>query len=327
MSLQGKKVFVTGGTGFVGGYIIQYLLKENAHIIAMNGIHNDKSFLKKENDAINWVDAHLLDPSHLLEILNEVDYIVHAASIVSFNSSRDELRNVNVEGTANLVNIALQANIKKFIFISSIAAIGTPEYGDMINENSKWTGEKGMSQYAISKYNAEQEVWRGYREGLNMVILNPSVIFGIGNFKRSSLTILNFIQKGIKYYPSGTFSSVDVRDVSQSVLNALQSDISGERFILNASSMSYQNALTIISENLNVSPPTKSISKPTLILLYYLKKLFSVFSSKKNTFTKGLINTLFTSYKYQNNKASETFGIQFISLRETMEWIKSNKNN
>ncbi|KXX67997.1 NAD-dependent epimerase/dehydratase family protein [Flammeovirga sp. SJP92] len=325
MSLLGKKVFVTGGTGFVGGYIIQALLKEGAQIVAMNGVQNDKSFLKNENDQIEWVDVHLLDPSQLSDVLKEVEYIVHAASIVSFNTSREELRAVNVEGTANLVNIALQSNIKKFIFISSIAALGIPEFGDQINEESKWTGEKGMSQYAISKYNAEQEVWRGYREGLDMVILNPSVIFGVGDFKRSSLSILNYIKEGVKFYPSGLFSSVDVRDVSQSVVNALRLPITGERFILNASNLPFKEALTIISKQLNVNPPVKSISRSTVMFLYYIKKIFSIFSSKQNALTKDLINTLFSTYQYQNIKAIEKLDIRFYSLEETMLWINSNQ--
>lgn len=325
MSLQGKKVFVTGGTGFVGGYIIQALMKEGAQIVAMNGIQNDKSFLQNESDQIEWVDVHLLDPSQLSDVLQDVEYIVHAASIVSFNTSREELRAVNVEGTANLVNIALQSNIKKFVFISSIAALGIPEFGDQINENSKWTGEKGMSQYAISKYNAEQEVWRGFREGLDMVILNPSVIFGVGDFKRSSLSILNYIQKGVKFYPSGLFSSVDVRDVSQSVVNVLNLPITGERFILNASNLPFKDALTIISKQLNAAPPVKSISRPTVMVLYYIKKVFSIFSSKQNTLTKDLINTLFSTYQYQNAKAIEELNINFHSLEETMLWINSNQ--
>lgn len=324
--LQGKKVFVTGGTGFVGGYIIRYLLKEKASVIAMNGIQNDKSFFQDEQNQITWVDVHLLDPSNLLDILNEVDYIIHAASIVSFNSTRDELRKTNVEGTANLVNIALQANIQKFIFISSIAAIGVPEYGNYINENSKWSGEKGMSQYAISKYNAEQEVWRGYREGLNVIVLNPSVILGVGNFKRSSLTILDYVRKGVKYYPGGTFSSVDIRDVAQAVINTLTMPINGQRFIINASNLSFKDALTIMSVNLDVNPPSKSISKSTIKKLYYINKLFSVFSSKKNPLTKELIETLFSTYQYDNKKATEHLNLNFHTLEETMTWIKASKN-
>ncbi|MBD0403124.1 NAD-dependent epimerase/dehydratase family protein [Flammeovirga sp. EKP202] len=323
MALLGKKVFVTGGTGFVGGYIIQALLKEGAQVVAMNGIQNDKSFLKNESDQIEWVDVHLLDPGKLSEVLQEVEYIVHAASIVSFNTSREELRAINVDGTANLVNIALQSNIKKFVFISSIAALGIPEFGDQINEESKWTGEKGMSQYAISKYNAEQEVWRGFREGLDMVILNPSVIFGVGDFKRSSLSILNYIKKGVKFYPSGLFSSVDVRDVSQGVVNVLNLPITGERFILNADNLPFREALSIISKQLNVNPPVKSISRSTVLFVYYIKKILSIFSSKQNALTKDLINTLFSSYQYQNTKAVEKLNINFHSLEETMLWINS----
>ncbi|WP_170178539.1 NAD-dependent epimerase/dehydratase family protein [Flammeovirga pectinis] len=322
MLLEGKKVFITGATGFVGGYILKSILQKGAHVIALNGKRNDKSFLGDDSKLVTWVDIDILDPNSLLEELKEIDYVIHTASIVSFNTTLDELRAVNVNGTANLVNISLQAGIKKFIHISSIAALGVPEYGNFINENSKWTGDKGMSAYAISKYNAEQEVWRGYREGLDIVVLNPSVILGVGNWDRSSLTIFKTIQKGVKYYPSGLFSSVDVRDVTAAVIKAIELPISGERFILNASNIPFKLALETISNGLNVEAPSKKISKTSVNFIYYAEKIFSVFTGKSSQLSKDLIKSLFSRYEYDNKKAQEQIKIPFISLNDTMKWVK-----
>ncbi|MBB6463723.1 NAD-dependent epimerase/dehydratase family protein [Flammeovirga kamogawensis] len=321
MLLEGKKVFITGATGFVGGYILKSILQTGAHVIALNGKRNDKSFLGDDSKLVTWVDIDILDPNSLLEELKEIDYVIHTASIVSFNTTLDDLRAVNVNGTANLVNISLQAGVKKFIHISSIAALGVPEYGNFIDENSKWTGDKGMSAYAISKYNAEQEVWRGYREGLDVVVLNPSVILGVGDWNRSSLTIFKTIQKGVKYYPSGLFSSVDVRDVTTAVIKAIELPISGERYILNASNLPFKLALETISNGLNVKAPNKKISKSSVNFIYYIEKVFSIFTGKSSQLSKDLIKSLFSRYEYDNKKAQDQIKIPFISLNDTMKWV------
>ncbi|NLR92839.1 NAD-dependent epimerase/dehydratase family protein [Flammeovirga agarivorans] len=322
MSLEGKNIFITGATGFVGGYITKALYEQKANIYALNGKQNDKSFLGDISNNITWLDVDLLDPNGLIEVLKDIEYVVHTASIVSFNNTLDELRAININGTANLVNISLQANVKKFIHISSIAALGNPEYGVNINENSKWSGDKGMSAYAISKYNAEQEVWRGYREGLDVVILNPSVILGVGDWNRSSLTIFKLLKSGVKYYPTGVFSSVDIRDVVTATLQSFNENISGERFILNAGSIPYKDALTIISNGLDVTPPTKQVSKSYVMFVYYLEKFISLISSRSRKLSKNLINTLFSPFVYENNKVIDSMNIQFKSLEETMNWVK-----
>ncbi|OHX67326.1 NAD-dependent epimerase/dehydratase family protein [Flammeovirga pacifica] len=325
MQLEGKKVFITGATGFVGGYITQALHQQKAQIIALKGKKNDTSLIDDIKDDIQWEDADILDPNTLQEILQGIDYVVHTASIVSFDKGIDELRAINVNGTANLVNMSLECGIKKFIHISSIAALGVPEYGNQIDENSKWTGDKGVSAYGISKYNSEQEVWRGYREGLDVVVLNPSVILGVGDFKRSSLTILGLIQKGVKYYPTGNFSSVDIRDVVTAVIKSFDDNINGERYILNAHSIPFQRALEIISRGFNVTPPKKKITKKISKLVYYLEGGIKLITRRKRKLSKDLLRTLYSKKEYKNAKAIKELQLQFRPLEETMQWVKDHQ--
>ncbi|ANQ50587.1 NAD-dependent epimerase/dehydratase family protein [Flammeovirga sp. MY04] len=326
MQLEGKKVFITGATGFVGGYITRTLHQQKAKIIALKGRKNDTSFIEDIKDDIQWEEADILDPNTLKEALQGVDYIVHTASIVSFEKGLEELRSVNVDGTANLVNMALEANVEKFIHISSIAALGVPEFGNEIDENSKWTGEKGVSAYGISKYNAEQEVWRGYREGLKVVVLNPSVILGVGDFSRSSLAIFQTVKKGLKYYPTGFFSSVDIRDVVDAVVKVFDEQISGERFILNAHSIPYKKALELMADGLNVAPPKKKISKKLTQLASSFEGFISLFTGKQKKLTKDVVRTMYTQNVYKSDKAMSTLQLQFKPLEETMNWVKTHQN-
>src|SRR3569832_927903 len=177
-------VLVTGGTGFLGSYILQHLIDNGYPVRAIRRSAKPLPWIPAAIlDQVEWVDGDVLDVVALEEAKERVDTIIHSAAIVSFvKKDRREMYKVNVDGTANVVNMALEKNVRRLVYISSVAALGRTAGGGHVNEEKKWEEIKFNTNYAISKYKAELQVWRGISEGLEAVILNPSTILGFGDW-------------------------------------------------------------------------------------------------------------------------------------------------
>ena len=232
-------ILVTGGTGLVGSHLLYFLSKKELKVRAI--YRNEKSIEKTKlvfksygaAEALNqieWVKADLLDYYSLKDAFENVNYVYHAAAMVSFDSkSANELIKVNVEGTEKIVNLSMEFNIKKFCFVSSVASIGEYANGSCSNEETPWQNSKSTSSYSISKYYAENEVWRASQEGLPVVIVNPATIFGFGNWEVSSLKIIKRVYDGLSFYPSGKNGFIGVTDVVKAMLQLMESEIVNER--------------------------------------------------------------------------------------------------
>ena len=264
---------VTGATGLVGMHIVIDLLKKNEIVKATHTknssfetieklfeFYNQKSLLKK----INWVEMDLEDVSQVYQHIRDVDHVYHCAAIVSFSKKqRVKMHNINVKGTSNIVNACLDNKVKKLGFISSVAAIGRKGNSSYTEKNS-WVNGSDNSYYAISKFKAENEVWRGIQEGLNAVITNPGIIIGPSIWNRSSTSLFKKIHSGVSHFPSGSNGFVDVRDVSRSIIELTKSTCNAERYIVVSENISYQKVFKLIAENLKVKVPQKLASQELL---------------------------------------------------------------
>ncbi|HEY4205502.1 MAG TPA: SDR family NAD(P)-dependent oxidoreductase, partial [Puia sp.] len=232
---NGRTVLVTGGTGFLGTYILRQLIEKGYSVRAIRRDHRRHSFIPPSVlSGIEWVQCDLLDPLGLEEAMTGVDAVIHAAALVSFeDADRQELFRTNVEGTANVVNMALEQGVRRFVHVSSVAALGRTNKGETVNEEKKWDNNKGQTNYAISKFYGELEVWRAIGEGLPAVIVNPSTILGVGDWNQSSCAIFKSIYNEFPWYSNGINGFVDVGDVAGAVIRLMEADISGQRFILN----------------------------------------------------------------------------------------------
>ncbi len=192
-----RTILVTGGTGFLGAYIIKNLIEKNYRVRAIRRSSNTPFFIpSRVMEQVEWVEGDVLDIVALADAMQGVEAIIHSAAIVSFDKkNRRSMYAVNCEGTANVVNIALENNIRRLVHISSVAALGRTIKMDKVNEERKWTENKNNTHYAISKHQAEMEVWRGFSEGLNGVILNPGTILGYGDWHTSSCAIFKNVYK------------------------------------------------------------------------------------------------------------------------------------
>jgi len=309
-------ILVTGGTGLVGAHLLIHLLEKGEEIRAIyknvDSIHKTNalfSLYKKEElyQYINWIQADILDIPSLENAFIGIDQVYHCAALISFDpNDEDILRKTNIEGTANIVNFCLAYNIKKLCHVSSVAALGDlAEHETIITEETEWNPEKPHSDYAISKYGAEMEVWRGQQEGLQIVIINPGVIIGPGFWEQGSGELFTKIKNGFSFYTKGSTGFVAVADVVSIAYQLMNSTIQGERFTIIGQNIIFQDLLNTIAEALNVQKPRYHATPRLMNILWKLDWLVSnIFGSKrklsKSTAKSSYSNDLYANYKIKN---------------------------
>jgi dihydroflavonol-4-reductase len=250
------KILITGATGLVGSAVARRFLTENHAVYALHRSGSDRSLLKDIADRIEWIEGDVLDISTLESAVEGIDFVVHTAAVVSFiPRDRKMMYKVNVEGTSNVVNVCLKHQIGKLCHVSSIAALGRPDARKIVpgqelilDESQRWEDSPENSEYAKTKYLAELEVWRGIAEGLNAVIVNPTLILGEGDWTKSSTQLFRYVYQEKPFYTEGIANYVDVKDVAEIIFRLLFSDISADRFLLNGGSISYHHLFNTIAD-------------------------------------------------------------------------------
>jgi len=327
-------IFVTGGTGLVGSHVLFNLLSSGKKVRVLKRPTSNVKWVNKVFsyytdrsdelfEQIEWVEGDILDYHSMEELLAGVDEVYHCAAIVSFHANdRDSMLNNNVKGTANLINAAIHHNVKKFCHVSSIAALGKTQDGSEVNEDTYWTPSKQKSGYSLSKFFSEMEVWRGIEEGLDAVIVNPSIILGPGNWDIGSPKLFQAIAKGLKYYTKGETGFVDVRDVAQAMILLMDDQnfgqIKNQRFILNAGNMSYQDFFNKIADALQKPRPRTFASDMVLQMAWRAARLASFFSGKRPQITKEAVSGSNLINRYNGQKIQKAIDFRYRDLDETI---------
>ena len=317
-----KRVLVTGGTGFIGHYIIGRLIQSGYTVSALvrkgsTHIHTLSVFDRQIQ--IFWGDINDVESIELACM--DQDIVVHAAAVVAFDAgqSRDLLK-VNVEGTANLVNVCLEKNIIQFVHLSSIAALGGVPGQVNLDESTLWN-EKTTNLYAKSKHQAELEVWRGSAEGLEVTILNPSLVIGPWDTAHHSMHLFKGALNNLPFYPSGSNGFVDVRDVAEAVILSLEKKLTLERIIINGYNLSYREMLGRISSLMGKNPPTFLFPKSLARFGAWVVRLFAFLLGRKHYFQASIIKSIYTPSSYNNKKSIELLGLQYRPLDQTLNEI------
>lgn len=320
MNKQDKKIFLTGATGFVGAYLLKALLREGYAVRALKRKNSNLQLLEEDAKAVEWVEGDLLDLPFIEEAMDGIDQVYHAAAMVSFDvKDVRKMMEVNVRGTENLVNTALLKKVGKFLHISSIAALGRKKNKVEIDEKAQWENNSINSNYAISKFKAECEVWRGVQEGLNAVIVNPSVILGAGFWRSGTSQMFWKVQKGLRFYPKGITGFVDVRDVALAAVALMESNISAERFILNGENYSYKQLFSEMALTLDKQPPKWKMPSWGVELMWRAELLRSKALGVKPLITKELARNLEAHYEYNAQKIEKALDYEFIPLHQTIQ--------
>lgn len=322
-------ILVTGATGLVGSHLLYKLTFDGNKVRAIKRKSSNLSSVKKifgyycSNvdelfDRIEWKNADLSNASEVDEIFDDITEVYHAAAFVSFNPLKRKTVLENIEVTANIVKASLKHNIRKFCHVSSVAALGKPTEDEPVNETMIWSPSKNTSTYSVSKFHSEMEVWRGIEEGLNAVIVNPTIIIGPGNWDKSSAAIMPTIDKGMKYYTPGGNGFVDVRDVAEIMIQLMKHDITAERFILNSENMTYKDFFSLTSNMLNKPAPTILVKRWMANLGWRVERIKCLITGAEPRITKETVHSGFNTTTYSNEKIKKILNFNFISIHDSL---------
>ena len=323
-------ILVTGGTGLVGAHLLLSLAKQGKRIRATHrkssNIDTVKTFFKNEGshdllNSIQWIEADITDTSTLHEAFKGISQVYHCAALISFDpNDYFKLKKVNIEGTANIVNLCVEHAIEKLCYVSSIAALGGKEE-KTVTEKTEWDPAFDHNVYALSKYGAEMEVWRGTQEGLKAVIVNPGVILGTGFYDSGSGKLIAEVAKGFKYRLKGVSGYVDVSDVTACMLALMESDITNERFILVSENWAFEDFCDVMAQRLN-KPSPKLVVKPWMLsLAWRLDWLKHLILRTKRTLPKQSARSALTATSYDSQKIRDRIGFSFIPVQESIATI------
>lgn len=313
-------ILVTGATGLVGEHLVRELAKTDTPVRALyRSSHPDIS-----SHNIEWFKADILDVVALEEAMQNIKQVYHCAAIVSFNpKKKEELYKTNVEGTANVVNAALDAGVEKFLFVSSVAALGRIRHdGKPVNETMHWSKETSNSEYGRTKYLAEMEVYRGMGEGLKVVMVNPVVILGGSDWTKGSTEIFKSVYDEFPWYTDGVSGFVDVHDVVRAMLLLMNSDIEDEKYILSADNISFKDLFTMIAQAFNKKPPHKKVTPFLAELVWRLEAVKGKLTGKDPLLTKETAKTAQAKVYFDNSKLLNEFPqFSYTPLNNSVERI------
>ncbi len=322
-----QMVFVTGATGLIGGYLLLELSKRGKRIRAMKRSSSSLDSIQKlfeefstaqEFNEIEWVETDLLDIPSLSDSLLGIKTIYHTAGCVGFDDRDKEIiHQINVQGTENLINIAISQNISEFLYISSIAVLDELPGEKTIDEDSKWDGEKDHSEYAISKKKGEMAAWRGSQEGLNVLVIYPAVVVGSLDGKRASEKIFQLASKKKMFATTGITGYVDVRDVAFCMAELVEREKWGEKFIITSEDKSVAEIFDFL-RNKEGLPKISVLSESKLKFIQKISNISRVFGGKY--MSKSSYNALTGTSNYSNKKIKHEIGIGFIPVNESLDF-------
>jgi len=335
-------IFVTGGTGLVGAHLLFELTSAGKKVKALKRETSNVQQVMKtfswysENsqelfDQIEWVDGDILEYFSLEKLLKGITEIYHCAAIVSFQlKERGKMISNNVEGTANLINAALENGVKKICHVSSIAALGRLENGELVTEETNWIPTKKISGYSESKFFSEVEIWRGIEEGLEAVIVNPSIIFGPANWETGSAKMFKTIWDGMKFYTRGITGFVDVKDVVQAMIQLMDDSnfetCKNQRFLLNSENLSYQTIFNQIANDLDKPKPTIFASDFLLSIVWRVATFASWITGKSSMISRDSVFNSNAINNFDGSKITQTINFKyrpiFHSIKSTAGFLK-----
>jgi dihydroflavonol-4-reductase len=310
-------ILVTGGAGLLGSKLIEQLLAQGKRVTA---IYNNTPLSFNGAAGLTTIQCNILDVAGLEAVMQGIEQVYHCAAIVTFDPKKQQqLFKINVDGTANIVNAAIDAGVKKIVHVSSVAALGRIREGQTITEAMNWTEETSNSNYGKSKYLGEMEVWRGAGEGLEAVVVSPSIILGEGDWESGSSKIFKTVYDEFPWFTEGVTGFVDARDVAKAMIMLMESSISGERFILSAENKSYRDVFSMIAKAFGKKQAHKKVTPFIAAIVWRLEALKSRFTGKEPLVTKETSLTALTKVYFDNSKLKKMLpGFDYRPLETTI---------
>jgi len=324
-------ILVSGGTGLIGSHLLHTLLEKKS---AIRAIYRSEESLQKTQkvfesydsnhsiDEVEWVKADITDYYSLKDIFPGITKVYHCAAMVSFDARDvDAMMKINIEGTENMVNLSSEFNVEKFCYVSSVAALGKYPDHKCTDEDALWQHSKDSSNYSISKYYAENEVWRASEEGLEVVIVNPATVIGFGNWDESSSAIVKRVYDGLRFYTGGSNGFVGVQDVIRAMTVLMESEITNERFLLVSENLTFKKLLQTIATGLGKKPPTLLASKKLANILLKLDQFRAFILQSRSVLTKESVQTAYKDKCYSATKIQTKLGFEFAPMEGVIKSV------
>ncbi|PIQ63302.1 MAG: dihydroflavonol 4-reductase [Bacteroidetes bacterium CG12_big_fil_rev_8_21_14_0_65_60_17] len=313
--------FVTGGTGFLGSHLVRRLAGEGHDVRVLKRSTSRTDLLSDVTDSVAWIPGDLFDPVALRTGMDGAGAVFHAAAFVGFNGKRSHnaLYRINVDGTRHTLNAALEMDVPRFVHVSSISALGrslTP--GDCKDENASWSDTGIFTGYAHSKYLAELEVHRAVAEGLQAVMVNPSLIMGPGRSGENTTQLVEQVRAGkLPFYPPGSTNVVDVDDVVSGIMAARSRGAAGERYILGGHNLTWKNLIDTLADALGVDPPGLSISPRLLMAVATVSEAIGWLLRYQPLITRESARISTSTSCFDNTRAKAELGFSPRPFEET----------
>lgn len=315
-------ILVTGATGFVGSELVRQLLAVGKSVRALKRKNSTIPYFLASHPNLTWITADVLDYFSLDDAFAGIQYVYHCAAYISFNASdKEKMMRVNVEGTAHIVDLCLLHKVKKLVYVSSVAAVGDGKANSESTEKDHWEFDGNQSAYSISKYISEMEVFRGIAEGLEAVIVNPSVIIGKNSGLSGSAALFTLAKKGLKYYPTGTIGLVDVEDVARTMITLMGKENTNQRYIINAENWTYHDFFTEVANQLKLQPPSKPLKKWMAQLAVWGASISGSLTGKAPQLTKETARSAFKKQLFSNTKIKNAIGFEFKLIKQSIAEI------
>jgi len=316
--MRQKAVLITGATGLLGQQVLKRLLAADFKIYA---VKRANSIIPMESKEISWIVIDSVEDNLFQLIPDSIDYVIHAAALVSYKKS-DQVKifQINTEWTSKLAENAKNEGVRKFIFVSSISALGKKSSDDFIDEMTPKSEDEFLTNYGKSKRQAEEALWQLSENGLPVIIFNPSVVIGPAKRYQSSAQLLAYVSDQKPFYTKGLINYIDVRDVAEIIVQSLEDEIYNEQFVLNSGSISYRDFFKAIAKQLNLKAPYIGVPKFMVIIGAVLENLISKLKRKPATLTWETAKIAGNKKIYNAEKVKKTYDINYRTLEQTIEW-------
>ena len=315
-------VVITGASGLLGLTLVDHFTSRN---IPVTGLYRRSKPAQREN--VTWIESDITDVNALTEVFKGATCVIHAAALVSFaRRHKEKMFQVNVEGTANVVNACLKAGVKRLVHVSSVAALGKSPNQNIVNEESPWPGASIPSNYGLTKYLAELEVRRGEAEGISVALVNPSVILTSYGWNRSSGQIFQYLKNGGIFYTDGSINYVDARDVAEAVFRLYENTSLKGRYILNSGSLPWKTFFDSVSLKMGRRAPYINIPAGVTLMAAAVERVRSIIMGSEPLITRETANIARQYVSYSNEKAVSQLALVFRSLDDTLNWCLNKKS-
>jgi nucleoside-diphosphate-sugar epimerase len=312
-------ILITGTNGLLGSYLAKKLLQQGKKVRGLKRITSDLSLLGNYANQIDWVTGDIMDVTSLEQAMFGIEQVYHCAAVISFSSHEaNAMMKTNIEGTANVMNAALYAEVERVVHVSSIAAFGIHKPEKVIDEKTVYNEQKDMPNYYRSKQLAEREAWRAQAEGLNVVVANPGTILGAGKWDMEPNSVFRDVYAGLPFYTNGMNSFVDVRDVVDCLILLMEKGVNGEQYIIHSENVSFKDLLQNIAAVLGKRKPSFAVSASLAKIAVVFEWLKAKITGKRQLLTPEMARLANKEFRYSNQKIVHNFGVKFRSINETI---------